>query len=313
MGGAIAKFAFMPPPQEHSAKYLAQNCKGLVQFLKTSENDQIAFMHFQPSKSASAIAFSTASGGGVASPTASLSENSKYTILYCHGNAEDLAHSHGAYKDLATKLGCELYAFDYPGYSASTGTPSESGAIAAGEAMVAHLLGTVGIARERLILVGRSLGTGIATELASRHRGLAGLILISPLKSCAAVAGKVAYYSLYAVDLFPNIRRITEVVDYPILIFAGDNDQVVSYEHSVEVAKEAGKVNKEVNFVRLAGAGHNDIEQIRGREFYGSFREFITHMAVKRERLLNQRNRKANDEDSGTTSCFSSPSSSSKR
>ena len=307
MGAAIAKIAFMPPPQEHSAKYLATKCQGSVQFLKSSEGDQIAFMHFTPNKQSSAFAFSTSSGGN---SRASLSENSKYTLLYCHGNAEDLAHSHNAYQDLATKMGCAVYAFDYPGYSASSGTPSESGAIAAGEVVLAHLLNTVGISRDRLIIVGRSLGSGIATELASRHRGLGGLILISPLKSCAAVAGKFAYYTLYGFDLFPNIRRITNVVDYPILVFAGDRDQVVPYDHSVELAKEAGKVNKQTTFVRLQDAGHNDIEIVRGRDFFNAFREFISSSAEKRDLLL-QGKKGQDDEDGSGAGCFSSSSSSS--
>jgi pimeloyl-ACP methyl ester carboxylesterase len=312
MGSTIAKFAFQPPPKDQSEKYLLNNCKSQLQFvLSEHEKEEICFMRFSPVRS---IVSMQTSPIFTAEHQA---ENNKYTILFCHGNAEDLAHSHRSYQDLSNKLGSDLIAFDYPGYACSSSVPSEEGAIAAGDAVLAHLINKLALPRDRIILCGRSLGSGVATDLASRNRGLGGLVLISPLKSAAAVASSAAYYGLYPFDIFANIRKIGKVVDYPIMIFHGDNDTVVPYEHGTELAKEAKQTNSQVTFVHLAGAGHNDIEAMRGKEYYSAFRAFISNSAIAREKLSPKKKNSNNDDDGDSSgngaSCFSSISSSTKK
>jgi pimeloyl-ACP methyl ester carboxylesterase len=264
MGGQIAKLAFMPPPQEPSRRHLQR--LGGVEMLDTSEGVRVAFKHFRSARPPSDPA-------------------RRFTVLYCHGNAEDLAHGHDAYQDLANRISADVFAWDYPGYSLSEGTPTESGAFAGGEAMLEYILVKQRVPRDRVVLAGRSLGSGTATHLASQHRGLAGLILIAPLKSCCAIAGSVAYACGYAFDIMCNIRKIAAVRDYPVVIFHGDQDTVVPFEHGKALYEELAPHNKHAQFVPLAGAGHNDIEMLYPQVFFQSIATFIAACDERRKEL----------------------------
>lgn len=287
MGGLIAKIAFMPPDQAASRAYLSR-VPG-VQFVDSSDGTRISYMHFTHDRRSQWPPL-------------------PYTVLYCHGNAEDLAHGHGSYKQLAEKLGVDVFAPDYPGYGASDGAPSEAGAFAAAEAMMQLLLVKHQIPRDKIVIMGRSLGSGVATELASRHRGLAGLILVSPLRSCAAVAGSAAYYLLYPADIMTNIRKISDVRDYPVHIFHGDQDTVVPYAHGVVLFEEIQKVNPQSFMTPLRGCGHNDIEQLLPTQFFTGIRQFIeqTQTRVDALKQLRQQQRDGEGASPSSSSCSSS-------
>ncbi len=96
----------------------------------------------------------------------------KEVILYFHGNAGDLSTWQYIMADFA-QLGYDVMIIDYRGYGKSTGTLSEEGLYADADAAYEYLIGK-GFAAQQIIIYGRSVGTGVATDLASRKPWKAG-------------------------------------------------------------------------------------------------------------------------------------------
>lgn len=291
MGSVIAKFAFLPPDRNIEKAALSRHPN--VGYVTTTEGEKICYIKCP-------------------APPQGRDPNG-HVVLFSHGNAESLGTSYKAYEQMAQILGVDLFAFDPPGYGLSSGdTPSEAGYVRAGDAMLQHLLIKEKVPRSNIILMGRSLGTGVATDVAYRNPGMGALILIAPLKSAANVAGKAAGALLYLNDIMCNIRKIGSIDSYPICIFHGDKDEVVPYEHGVALHEEARGKNKHAYFHTMKGAGHNDIEMRCGREFFGEMRNFIAQAPTFRAALKQAAAAAASAKEDDSTS-FSSFSSSSKR
>jgi hypothetical protein len=116
---------------------------------------------------------------------------------------------------------------EYRGYGGNAGTPSESGLVADGAAALDFLDGE-GIAPNRLVIYGESLGSGVAVFLAAQ-REVASLILEAPFTSVAEVAQH--HYSFIPAsallrDRFDSRAKIGNV-RVPILVLHGERDRVV--------------------------------------------------------------------------------------
>ena len=165
-------------------------------------------------------------------------------VLYFHANGEDLVQCQWLCERIASDLKVEIFspqtfvmAVEYPGYSLYKCQTeiSESQLIQDGEVVVHHLLDKYRIKPSRIVMVGRSLGSGIACALASKFK-VGALILISPLKSVQEVA-KEHYGSLTALlvkDRFNNTKYISKVL-CPALIIHGANDKLVPLSHAQEL------------------------------------------------------------------------------
>jgi pimeloyl-ACP methyl ester carboxylesterase len=106
---------------------------------------------------------------------------SKYTIVYIHGNAEDLGDIQPVLQQLH-KIGLSVFAYDYRGYGTSQGKPSERHAYQDTETAYNYLIQQLGVPPQRIIAFGRSVGGGSAVDLAARQP-LAGLIVESSFTS----------------------------------------------------------------------------------------------------------------------------------
>ena len=89
-------------------------------------------------------------------------------ILYFHGNAGDLSGWKFVTEDF-TALGYSALIIDYRGYGKSTGKISEDGMYADGEAAYEYLTQDLHVAASNILVYGRSIGTGVAVEMATRH------------------------------------------------------------------------------------------------------------------------------------------------
>ena len=85
-------------------------------------------------------------------------------VLYSHGNAGNLSHRAESVRRWQEQFGVAVLLYDYPGYGRSTGKPSEAGCYAAGQAFHDWLTREQGLSAERIILLGMSLGGGVAVE-----------------------------------------------------------------------------------------------------------------------------------------------------
>jgi hypothetical protein len=147
-------------------------------------------------------------------------------IAYLHGNGGHIGYRAERLRWFA-RNGYGVLMVEYRGYGGNPGTPSESGLVADGAAAL-DFLGGEGIASNRLVIYGESLGSGVAVPLAAQ-RDVACLILEAPFTSVAEVAQY--HYSFMPAaalvrDRFDSLARIGQV-KAPILVLHGEQDRVV--------------------------------------------------------------------------------------
>lgn len=174
-------------------------------------------------------------------------------IVFFHGNGE-LADD-GA--DLARTLAARGYVVvlaEYRGYglSASSGAPSERGIYDDAAAVVA----ATNVPNDHLVLMGFSLGTGVAVELATRGYGKA-LVLLAPYTSIPEVASR--HVPLFPMNLLMRDKLDTlskaPSIKVPVLVAHGDRDEIVPFDMGETVA-HAFPYGR---FVTVSGAHHTDM------------------------------------------------------
>lgn len=145
---------------------------------------------------------------------------------------------------------------EYRGYGGNPGSPSEAGLYADGRAALAFIAAQ-GIAPDRVILLGESLGTGVAVQMALEQR-VAALVLEAPYSSVSDVAQRD--FPLFPVwwlvrDRFDSIEKIAHV-GAPLFVIHGECDRTIPVRFGPAVFAAASEP-KEAKW--FSGAGHNDI------------------------------------------------------
>lgn len=193
-------------------------------------------------------------------------------IAYLHGNGGHIGYRADRLRWFAHN-GYGVLMAEYRGYGGNPGTPSESGLVADGAAAL-DFLGGEGIAPNRLVVYGESLGSGVAVPLGAQ-REIASLILEAPFTSVAEVAQY--HYSLIPAsalvrERFDSLARIGDV-KAPILVLHGERDRVVPVRFG-RALFDAAPEPKELWLAREAG--HEDLVR------YGAFeavRDFLRRRA----------------------------------
>jgi uncharacterized protein len=152
----------------------------------------------------------------------------KQTILYLHGNASGLPKLTEFYQQIV-KQGYGLLALSYRGYTGNAGSPTEDGLYMDAHAAVRYLYDKHDIPATDVIVMGRSLGSGVAMEIA-RHYAFYGLVLISPYTNIQDVAQDE--YPLIPVrwlmkDRFASIEKAGNIT-MPTLVFHGAKDTLIA-------------------------------------------------------------------------------------
>ena len=196
--------------------------------------------------------------------------NPRAVVLFCHGNAGNIEHRAGLLKVLQQRVGVSVMIFDYRGYGRSEGTPTEAGVMADARAARKWLAQLEGIAEDRIVLMGRSIGGAVAVDLAAGD-GARGLVLESTFSSVPDVAAKL--YPLLPVRLlmrseFDSAAKIGKYRG-PLLQSHGDADRVVPYELGRRLHAAA---NSPKQFVVIPGGDHNDPQT---DEYYGRLIAFL--------------------------------------
>jgi hypothetical protein len=175
----------------------------------------------------------------------------KPTLVFFHGNGDSLDGAVAATGRLS-EAGYGLLLPEYRGYGGNPGSPTEAGLYADGEAAL-QWLRDQGVPTDRTMLVGNSLGSGVATELATRHR-VAGLVLISAFTTMADVASAHVRFvpvRLLLRDRYENAAKMPELRTR-VLVLHGATDRLVPVSHGAELAQAA----KEATFIAVPGVGH---------------------------------------------------------
>jgi alpha-beta hydrolase superfamily lysophospholipase len=246
MLGVVAVFfgdrlLFVPPVPSY-----ARESKELVR-LTTSAGEQIDAFHF-----------SAAPG--------------MPTLLYSHGNAEDIGQGTDLYQEWRS-MGFGVLAYEFPGYGHSTGTATESSCQRAIHTAWQHLIRS-GVNAGSVVIVGRSVGGGPSTWLASTVKS-AGLVLIAPFTSVYSVAFRAP---IFPRDRFSNLKRIRGM-DTPLLVIHGENDEVIPVSHGRKLVEAS--LAKDKHFSMVAGARHNDLFEIAGEDIIRQVADFARR--VKRQ------------------------------
>ena len=195
--------------------------------------------------------------------------NSKatYTILYSHGNAEDLGDMLTILQNLQQQ-GFAVFAYDYRGYGTSQGTPSETNAYQDIDTAYNYLTTKLGVLPKQIIVYGRSVGGGPSVDLASRQQ-VGGLIVESTFTKAFLVVTRIP---ILPFDKFANIDKIKKV-NCPVLIIHGTSDSVIPFSHGKQLFAAAKEPKL---FLGVDGADHYDnLSEVAGDRYAKTLRDFV--------------------------------------
>jgi abhydrolase domain-containing protein 17 len=199
-------------------------------------------------------------------------ESAKYTIIYSHGNAEDLGLVAPLLESYQSH-GFNVIGYDYQGYGTSEGRPSEKNTYADIEAVYKYLTQELNTKPENIIIHGRSLGGGPSVELAAKYPN-GGLIIESSFTTAFRV---MTYIPLFLFDKYKNIKKLDKI-NSPILIIHGKKDEVIPFYHGKKLFNKAKSLNKNVLFYTPESAGHNDLVLVSGQEYWNKIIEFTNSL-----------------------------------
>lgn len=201
--------------------------------------------------------------------------HAKKVVLFSHGNGGNL-DCFVPTLEAAVRAGASVFAYDYQGFGQSEGKPTLDGIIEDGQAAYDYLVKVRNVARDRIVLFGQSMGTGVSCQLL-KTRSAAALVLMSPYTSIVNVAREhLAWLNLYPDFAFPkqdlNTLKMLGAVHPRTLIIHGEQDQTVPVHHSRTLAASSIQPT-EVLFVDHAG--HNDLMAVAPQKIIEAIRRYV--------------------------------------
>ncbi|MFN3701277.1 MAG: alpha/beta hydrolase [Alphaproteobacteria bacterium] len=183
-------------------------------------------------------------------------DKSKPVIVYFHGNAQN----YGYWIDKALIYVRSGYGFvlaEYRGYGGNMGRPSEQGLFEDARTYLNFLINDLNYTPQDIVLLGESLGTGIAVQMAS-ERPVRAVVLQSPYTSTLDVARN--QYWMFPVkalmkDQFRSDLIVPQLENLPLLIIHGEDDDLIPV-HMAQRLYELAQPPK--NIIVMPHTGHND-------------------------------------------------------
>ncbi len=208
-----------------------------------------------------------------------IAEKEAPLILLFHGNGE-IASDYDGIAPLYTQEGISLLIADYRGYGKSDGSPTASALL--DDAMpIFHCLPDIfserGLDGSKLYIMGRSLGSAAAIEIASQvGDNISGLIIESgfadPFRLIELLSGGLVAPQTEGANGFNNAQKM-ERVEVPTLLIHGEGDQIIPVANSRTLHDRCGAQQKRL--VIVPEAGHNDLLYWGQDLYFGAIREFI--------------------------------------
>jgi len=245
MGAGLTKVVFQPPPRSYEPSHR------LIE-LKTERDEKIP-------------AYFIRKRSGPNDPPA------HFTLLFSHGNAEDLGLILGYFVEISDVLGVNFFLYEYSGYGTSTGSPAEENVYADVKAAFQYLRDRLQIPWQQIIPYGRSLGTAPSTYLAS-ITPVRGLILQSPMLSIY----RVPFHMRFTLpgDILCNIDRVSKV-RCPVMIMHGTRDELVPCWHGHKLYEICKAKGLQSTAYIVQNADHNNLEIQAGDAFYEQLKLFL--------------------------------------
>jgi fermentation-respiration switch protein FrsA (DUF1100 family) len=202
-------------------------------------------------------------------------DNARGTVLFLHGNAGNISHRLD-YLMMFNRLGHSTFIFDYRGYGRSTGAPSEDGTYRDAEAAWDYLRQARSVRQQDLVIVGESLGGGVATALAAKVPPRA-LVLLSTFTSVNDLGAEI--YWFLPVRLINRIRydnlRNLERIRAPLFVAHSRDDEIVPYAHGRRLFDAAPEPKE---FLEMRG-GHNEGLVFTRKEWTAQLASFLDRHA----------------------------------
>ena len=198
-------------------------------------------------------------------------------LLFFHGNGEVVAD----YDDVGPQYnaqGINFLAVDYRGYGQSTGSPTVTAMIQDAHRVLSWILAWLaGEGRTgHLVVMGRSLGSVSAIELAATEKAVAGLIVESgiaqTLPLLCTLGLDVQALGIAEADGFGNLEKIARV-QKPTYILHAQHDQIIPIVLAEELQSVCGARSKE--FQMIPGADHNNILALTGKLYFQAIKQFL--------------------------------------
>jgi fermentation-respiration switch protein FrsA (DUF1100 family) len=230
--------AFHPPPRTYERSER-------IALIPTPDGEQLALLFYAP-------------------PT-----SNSYTLLYSHGNAEDLGFNIPLCEELHSR-GFGVCAYDYRGYGLSTDSPSEDTAQQDALTVYTYLTNELGVAADKVIAHGRSLGGHMALYVAA-HAPVAGLVLESTFITGTRVVSQI---KILPFERFDNLELLGEV-ECPVLIIHGTYDTVIPIWHGRKLYVLAPEPKRAF---WVEGANHNTVLDRAGENYYRQLQAFAASL-----------------------------------
>ena len=244
MGSLITNILFMPPLKVHDEDQDTDNDATLT----TSHGSQIQVKSY-------------------------IKNRNYLYMLISHGNAEDI---YGVYewvsKILVNFVNVNIVMYEYTGYGLNQENFScrEQYCYNDADAVYDYMVNTLNINPNRIVIFGRSLGSGPSCYLAEKYP-VGGLILNSGFMSVFRVVFKFRW--TLPGDMFPNIDRIKNV-KCPVCIVHSIKDEIVPFYHAKEMYKNA---KNKFQPLFLDGTSHNSIDKISD-DVYKHMQKFFKYI-----------------------------------
>ena len=208
------------------------------------------------------------------------------TIVFLHENAGNIGLRMDWFEIVYKNLGVNVLAVAYRGYSRSQGKPNQEGILLDVEAMLEFAKSEPRINNERVFLLGRSLGGAscvfTAAKLAQQDdEWIKGIIIENTFSSISKIADRLFGF----LKAIPNIKRKMLRLDWdseakiaqvrlPILLIAGQRDQLCPMSMTMELYNAATKTQKKTLYT-VPGGDHNDTFLRAGPQYVTRLRTFM--------------------------------------
>lgn len=187
-------------------------------------------------------------------------------ILYFGGNAESVAMNATVFAELFSSY--SVYLISYRGYGNSSGHPNEKANYSDAQTIYQQIKESY----SDISVIGRSLGSGVATYLASKNQ-IHKLVLITPFDSIQSVAQDqflIYPMSLLLTDKYDSFSRV-ESIKAKTLVLIAEHDQIIKRKHTNRLISAFAE--SQITVKILVGTDHNNISQ--DKNYYQLLKQFI--------------------------------------
>lgn len=204
------------------------------------------------------------------------------SALLFHGNGENVA-TFVAVQNWLSILGLTSYSVEYRGYDGSdSGWPTEEGFYSDAEAALALMQQREQVAPGKIVVIGSSIGSGIASYIAQKHN-VGTLVLLSPYTSLPAVAAELPVFGFLAPFLkfkFATEDRVPQLTSTCLVLAHGKKDYTIPFSHSQRL-KELYRGTSAMHFIESAEAGHNDLIRNTHEQIAASIDQCLAAQSAK--------------------------------